>query len=67
MHSKDHWEKVYSTKAPEGVSWFQPHADMSMRLIHGSGLNKDAATLFYEAYKRAMTVSVWPTHLPSPR
>lgn len=45
MHSKDHWEKVYSTKAPEGVSWFQPHADMSMRLIHDSGLNKDAAII----------------------
>ncbi len=45
MHSKDHWEKVYSTKAPDGVSWFQPHADMSMRLIHDSGLNKDAAII----------------------
>lgn len=43
MHSKDHWEKVYSTKAPNGVSWFQPHADMSMRLIHDSGFGKDAA------------------------
>lgn len=43
MQSKDHWEKVYSTKAPDGVSWYQPHADMSMRLIHDSGLGKDAA------------------------
>ena len=41
MHSKVHWNKVYSTKAPDGVSWSQPHADMLMRLFHGSGLNKD--------------------------
>lgn len=45
MHSKDHWEKVYSTKAPDGVSWFQPHAAMSMRLIHDSGLSKDTAII----------------------
>lgn len=45
MHSKDHWEKVYSTKAADDVSWFQPHADMSMRLIHDSGLSKGAAII----------------------
>lgn len=38
MQSKDHWEKVYSTKDSDTVSWFQAHADMSMRLIHSSGL-----------------------------
>jgi ubiquinone/menaquinone biosynthesis C-methylase UbiE len=45
MQNKDHWEKVYSTKAPEGVSWFQPHADMSMRLIRASGLGHGAAII----------------------
>jgi len=45
MHRKDHWEKVYSTKAADDVSWFQPHADMSMRLIHDSGLSKGAAII----------------------
>lgn len=45
MHSKEHWEKVYSTKAVDGVSWFQTHADTSMRLIHASGLDKDAAIM----------------------
>lgn len=45
MQNKDHWEKVYSTKAPDGVSWFQPHADMSMRLIRASGLDHDAAII----------------------
>lgn len=45
MQNKDHWEKVYSTKTPDGVSWFQPHADMSMRLIRDSGLSRYAAII----------------------
>ena len=45
MQSKDHWENVYSTKASDSVSWFQAHADMSMRLIHASGLGRDAAII----------------------
>lgn len=43
MQNKDHWEKVYSTKAPDSVSWFQQHADMSMRLIKASGLDQSGA------------------------
>lgn len=45
MQNKDHWEKVYTTKAPDSVSWFQPHADMSMRLIRASGAGHDAAII----------------------
>lgn len=32
--SKAHWEAVYSTKAVDAVSWYQPRADLSLRLIH---------------------------------
>ncbi len=45
MQSKDHWEKVYATKAPDHVSWFQPRAEMSMRLIHDTGLGRDASII----------------------
>ncbi len=45
MQSKDHWEKVYSTKAEDSVSWFQPHADMSMQFIRATGVDKDAAII----------------------
>lgn len=45
MQNKEHWEHVYSTKAPDGVSWFQPHADMSMALIHASGLSHGASII----------------------
>jgi hypothetical protein len=33
MQAKDHWGKIYSTKAAHAVSWFQPHADFSVGLI----------------------------------
>jgi 2-polyprenyl-3-methyl-5-hydroxy-6-metoxy-1,4-benzoquinol methylase len=30
---KSHWERVYRAKRPEEVSWFQPHARLSLQLI----------------------------------
>ena len=45
MQSKDHWEKVYTTKAPDNVSWFQAHAELSMRLIRESCPQRDAAII----------------------
>jgi ubiquinone/menaquinone biosynthesis C-methylase UbiE len=45
MQNKEHWEKVYTTKAPDNVSWFQPHAEMSLRLIHDTGLDRDASII----------------------
>jgi len=45
MHSKDHWEKVYSTKATTSVSWFQEHAETSLSIIRSTGVAKDAAII----------------------
>ena len=45
MQSKAHWEQVYTTKDTSAVSWFQVHADMSMRLIKATGLGADAAII----------------------
>jgi SAM-dependent methyltransferase len=45
MQSKEHWEKVYSTKAVDSVSWFQQRAELSMRLVRDSGISLDAAIL----------------------
>src|ERR1039457_6800292 len=33
MDAKSHWEKVYTTKAPEAVSWYRAHLDTSPALI----------------------------------
>jgi 2-polyprenyl-3-methyl-5-hydroxy-6-metoxy-1,4-benzoquinol methylase len=33
MERRDHWEKVYNTKAPDKVSWYRPHLETSFGLI----------------------------------
>lgn len=33
MDARAHWETVYSTKAPDQVSWFRPHLETSLNLI----------------------------------
>ena len=33
MDAKAHWEKVYSTKAPDAVSWYRAHLETSLALI----------------------------------
>ncbi len=43
MDRKKHWEQVYTTKTSDSVSWFQEHAEQSLRLIHATGLGADAA------------------------
>lgn len=45
MRSKDHWERIYSTKATDAVSWYQEHAASSLRLIHATGVSKVAAII----------------------
>ncbi|ALS64544.1 class I SAM-dependent methyltransferase [Pandoraea apista] len=42
MQSKDHWNQVYSTKAPTHVSWFQEHANQSVELIAQAQIEKGA-------------------------
>lgn len=42
---KEHWEKVYTSKAAEDVSWFQEHAEQSLRLLQEAGVSKDAALI----------------------
>ena len=44
MHSsREHWEKVYQTKQPEAVSWFQEHATRSLEIIRSIGTSLDAS------------------------
>jgi len=39
------WENVYSTKATSAVSWFQPHADLSIRLIRSTEVSLRASLI----------------------
>ena len=45
MTSKAHWEEVYATKSATAVSWFQPHAALSLQLIEQTGVPKDAGII----------------------
>ena len=45
MDHKQHWEQVYSTKSSDSVSWFQEHAELSLLLIHNTGLSRGAAII----------------------
>ncbi len=42
MDNKQHWEKVYANKPVDSVSWFQPHAVQSMKIIQRLSLDKSA-------------------------
>jgi ubiquinone/menaquinone biosynthesis C-methylase UbiE len=35
-----HWDSVYATKRPEGVSWYQPHLELSLQLLERAGLSR---------------------------
>ena len=45
MQSRDHWEQVYSSKAADAVSWYQPHVDLSMQMIEAAGVAATAAII----------------------
>lgn len=45
MRSKSHWEHIYATRATDSTSWFQLHAERSLRLIEESGVARDAAIM----------------------
>ncbi len=33
MNVQNHWEQIYGTKAPEAVSWYRPHLEISLQLV----------------------------------
>ena len=45
MSSKDHWESLYATKPTHSVSWFQAHAETSLRLIRETGVPCSASII----------------------
>ena len=42
---KSHWQNVYHGKSPLDVSWYQRKPDLSLELIHRSGVRKDDAII----------------------
>lgn len=42
---KGHWDRIYRTKAPSQLTWFEPRPETSLRLIEAAGLGPDARIL----------------------
>lgn len=45
MHTKTHWENVYTTKPASEVSWFQEHSEVSLDLIKRTGVMQQGAVI----------------------
>ena len=41
--SESHWEQVYSSKAPDAVSWYAPHLAESLAYIRQAGVGPEAS------------------------
>jgi len=45
MSRREHWNRVYQTRAAEDVSWYQRRPDVSLELIAASGTAKDGGII----------------------
>ena len=45
MQPKQHWENVYTSKSADAVSWFQEHAENSLRIIAQTGVPESASII----------------------
>lgn len=45
MSTPTHWESIYGTKAPDAVSWYRPHLDVSLGLIERAVPDRSASIL----------------------
>ncbi len=43
MDAKTHWEKVYTNKEPEAVSWYSAHLEKSLALIERAAPSRSAS------------------------
>ena len=45
MDARAHWEKIYTTQAPDQVSWYRPHLETSLALIRRAVTDPSAALI----------------------
>ena len=45
MDTKSHWEKIYTTKAPNQVSWYRPHLETSLALIERAATDRSSSII----------------------
>jgi ubiquinone/menaquinone biosynthesis C-methylase UbiE len=80
MDRRSHWEGVYSSKRPEELSWYQPHAELSRELILravpdrdarildvGGGASPLAGDLLADGYRHVTVLDIAPAALARAR
>ena len=45
MDAQTHWEKIYTDKAPDAVSWYRPHLETSLALIEQAASGRSASVI----------------------
>lgn len=45
MDAQTHWEKIYTEKAPDAVSWYRPHLETSLALIEQAAAGCSASVI----------------------
>jgi len=45
VDTRRHWEKIYTTRAPEQVSWYRPHLETSLALIKRARTRRSTAII----------------------
>ncbi len=45
MDLQTHWEKIYSEKAPDAVSWYRPHLETSLALIEQAAADRYSSVI----------------------
>lgn len=45
MNARAHWERIYTEKAPDAVSWYRPHLEKSLSLIEKCAPGKLASII----------------------
>jgi SAM-dependent methyltransferase len=45
MNSQTHWDKIYTERAPDQVSWYRPHLEASLALIEQAGAGSLASII----------------------
>ena len=45
MDTQTHWDKIYTQKGPDQVSWYRPHLEASLALIEQTGATPSASII----------------------
>ena len=59
MDRKEHWQKVFTTKGEQDVSWFEALPAMSLQMMESAGLGPETCVLDVGGGDSRL-VDVWP-------